>query len=431
VPSNRRTFIRLAALAGATTPWTLGALTPAVAGPLPMTDVTPTGPTSPSSPPYPSPSPPNPNPNPALTPASSSATAGPAPVIVPGRDPSAPGRLVAGDTAGLLVGYWNDSPYSATGGVWYRGTVRYLDGSQPVAVNGAGVVIGDAVSHYDRQAFRWFNGTYRRLGFLGGTNSQGGHRSSALAVSPTGTVVGWSTTDSGASHAVLWSGSRPQDLGTLGGSSSVATAVNAAGRIVGAADTADGRTHAVVWSGGTIRDLGGLGGRTSTAAGINAGGQIVGTSETAAGANHAVLWDRGRTLDLGTLPGATDSEAIAINSAGQVLVRASLPGSTGAFVWQAGRRVRIGSPGDVVEVAGINDQGTVCGTLSTAEAGGGTQAFRWQAGRLTRLGSLGGRFGDAAGITPTGIVLGAVTTGAAPAPQAAFWPAPGGSAGRP
>ncbi|MCM3926187.1 HAF repeat-containing protein, partial [Frankia sp. AiPs1] len=347
---------------------------------------------------------------------------GPPPVLVPG--PGAyPGRLKAGNAAGLLVGSWDDSPYSAVAGIWRGGTVHFLDGSNdPVAVNEAGVVVGDEVSHYERQAFRWFNGNYQPLGFLGGTNTIGGRSSSARAVSRTGVIVGYSSTDSGAQHAARWQGTRPLDLGTLGGPSSEAVDVNAAGQIVGSSANAAGQTHAVVWSGGAIHDLGTLGGPWSAASAINERGQIVGQSETADGQRHATLWDRSHPIDLGTLPGNATSSAVTINNAGQVLVN-SYGGTNGAFLWQTGRRTPLGVAGSTVEPGDLNDQGVACGTVTSSD--GTTRAFRWQAGRLTQLATLGSNYASAWAITPAGTILGTSHSTTSPIPQAVFWPAPG------
>ncbi|WP_261569472.1 HAF repeat-containing protein [Frankia gtarii] len=392
MPNDRRTFMRLAAMAGATAPLALGAVPPAAAATVQATVPLQRSPIRP-------------------------------PVVVRGPDADSPGRLTAGNAAGLLVGSWDNSPYSAVGGIWRAGVARYLDGSnEPAAVNAAGVVIGDAVTHYDRQAFRWADGNYQLLGFLGGTSGLGGRHSSARAISRTGAIVGVSSTDDGEEHAALWWGARPRDLGTLGGPSSAAVAVNAAGHIVGTSTTAGGQQRAVRWSAGTVHDLGTLGGPSSAAVAVNERGQIVGSSDTGTGARRAVLWDRGRAIDLGTLPGDTGSSAIAINGVGQVLV-SSFGESYSAFLWQAGRRIPLRVAGGDVEPADLNDQGIVCGTVTAPRVGGVTHAFRWQTGRLTDLGTLGGAYSGARAITPAGIVLGSATAASSPVPQAVFWPA--------
>ncbi len=382
MPTTRRTLLRLGATAGVTAPWSLAAGAPALAAPTPST---------------------------------------PRPVTMTGRDFNPPAWLDGGNSTGLFIGSWDAGPYSPTGIIWYRDAVRYLPGSAPVAVNEAGVIAGDTISHYSQQAFRWQWGTFQSLDSLGGTDTQNGHRSAAVAVSPSGTVIGWSTTDTSDRHATLWTGTRARDLGTLGGPESSASAINAAGQIVGAADTADGRGQPVRWSAGTIRDLGTLGGPSGWAADINGAGQIAGSSDTVAGDQHATLWNRGRIIDLGTPPGSTGSRAVAINSAGQVLVEA-LDG-TAAFLWQAGQRIPIGSAGVHTAVFGLTDQGEVCGTTGT---GARSRAFRWRAGLMTPLESLAGGWSDAHAMTPTGIVVGTASTVRTEVPQPAYWPAPAG-----
>jgi probable HAF family extracellular repeat protein len=53
------------------------------------------------------------------------------------------------------------------------------------------------------------------------------------------------------------------DLGTLGGNESFAYDTNERGQVVGWSDTDSGSLHAVLWEAGTMQDLGTLGGRWS------------------------------------------------------------------------------------------------------------------------------------------------------------------------
>lgn len=111
------------------------------------------------------------------------------------------------------------------------------------------------------------------------------------------------------------------------------------------------------------------------ASAINDRGQVAGAS-----GGHAALWQNGRMWDLGTLPppnpqSDTDppqSKALALNNRGQVA------GNSGLF---------ISYPGDI---------------------GGGfdSRPFLWTAGRLQPLGTLGGEYGEANGISDTGVVVG-------------------------
>lgn len=74
---------------------------------------------------------------------------------------------------------------------------------------------------------------------------------------------------------------------------SEALAVNPSGQIVGSSQTADGTFHAFSWTheGGMV-DLGTLGGTSSRAVAVLPSGDVVGQSYTAGNtAYHVVLWE--------------------------------------------------------------------------------------------------------------------------------------------
>ncbi|WP_308301305.1 HAF repeat-containing protein [Frankia sp. Mgl5] len=340
------------------------------------------------------------------------------PVLIPAPQPW-PGRVVCSDRSGLCAGYWQSSPYGVVGFLWRGGRLQQLPGgSRPTAINEHGVIIGDIIGRYDRQAFSWVDGKWQPLGFLGGTDTIGGWTSSAAAVNTFGVIVGTSSTDSGNSHAYRLTAGRMQDLGALGGSYSSAAAINDSGLVVGSSQRQYGSTHAFAWSNGKIRDLGTLGGSESQAVAVNNAGQIIGSSLTAAGAWHAFLWQRGHMTDLGVLPGDGVSEAVALTSRGEVLVR-----STGAhprgFLWSAGRRIELGPAASGFDPVGLNERGLVAGTMSTPS---GPHAATWYRGTLTDHGTLGGPYSDVAAVTAGNMLVGSATT-ADLFPHAAVWPA--------
>jgi probable HAF family extracellular repeat protein len=131
------------------------------------------------------------------------------------------------------------------------------------------------------------------LGTLGGTFSE------AVDVSPSGQVVGVSTTVGdarfGELHAFSWTQKGGMvDLGTLGGFPTEAVDENARGEVVGdSVPSSNPQTsHAFSWTrtGGMV-DLGTLGGVFSFATALNARGDVVGESVTAdEAAIHATLW---------------------------------------------------------------------------------------------------------------------------------------------
>jgi probable HAF family extracellular repeat protein len=104
-------------------------------------------------------------------------------------------------------------------------------------------------------------------------------------------------------HAVRWTGTTPEDLGTLGGTNSYGYGINASGQVAGWSDiTGDGGDHAVVWTGTALTDLGTLGGSFSKAYGINSLGDVIGISTTAGNAStHAFLYTGGTMFDLNDL----------------------------------------------------------------------------------------------------------------------------------
>lgn len=267
--------------------------------------------------------------------------------------------------------------------------------------------------------------TITELETLGGANIfHGGGGMNAK-----GQIVGRSDTYDSRGRAFLWgkgwAWSRMEDLGTLpGGQSSTAYAVNDAGMAVGFTDTEGGDDHAVLWQEGRIRDLGTLPGfRCSVATAINARGQIVGRAYNPQPSqpnlllwpSRAVLWEDGRIRDLGTLPSTLSSRAYAVNDRGQVVGWAlTQSGLRRAFLWDNGRMTAL-KGGAVSAATGINNRGQIIGV--SGDSDDLVHAVLWESGQARDLGTiLGHTFNRASAINDQGVVVGMTRTGSEIAP---------------
>jgi probable HAF family extracellular repeat protein len=148
------------------------------------------------------------------------------------------------------------------------------------AINAAATVVGTSPLNKSLTTYHAF---IRREGaHLVDMGTLGGNDSTALGISPSEQVVGWSAFNGGyPSQPFLWTAtSGMQPLVTLGGQNSTAEAINGESQIVGFSDLSQaGVTHAVLWTApNQIQDLGTLGGNYAIALSINDLGQVVGSS---------------------------------------------------------------------------------------------------------------------------------------------------------
>lgn len=312
------------------------------------------------------------------------------------------------------------------------GTVDGYPKSTAVAVSTSGQVVGYSVTQADvySRAMSWTS-----TGGLVDVGSLGGSDSHPVAVNASGRIAGSSNTSSGPMHAFSWTATRGMvDLGTLGGLYSQATGMNAAGQVVGASNTTgEGpHNHAFSWTAADgMVDLGTLGGSQSFATAINALGQVVGFSQTPGDVSfHAFSWTAsGGMMDLGTL-GGSQSFGVAVNDSGQVAGSSNTTGdaSNHAFLWTA--------------AAGMADLGTVGGPFSSPTslsasgqvvgvslAAGSNQqvAFSWtQTGGMVNLGTLGGSFSAARSVSAAGAVVGSSAIPGDDATHAFLWTSSGG-----
>ena len=267
---------------------------------------------------------------------------------------------------------------------WLRPLPHPLDATSSVqSINRDGHLAGAALFADGSHAYLWRGrGGPLDLGLLGpGAPAQ----SSATDVNRWDTVVGASSTDTGATHAFRWRHGVMSDLGTLGGDMSVAEAINDRGVIAGRASRADGEERAVIWRNGRIRALRGLGGY-STAWDINDRGLIIGAAGRGGpGETDAVVWRRGRLIDLGTV-GGVSAALMAVNRWGTAVgVWTDADGNDHAFLW---RRGRITALRGVTLATAVNDRGVVVGARLLDTSFGPYRAVIWRKGTSHLLSGL-------------------------------------------
>lgn len=169
------------------------------------------------------------------------------------------------------------------------------------------------------------------------------------AINNRGDVVG--ITGGMPNHAILYTGGKLIDLGTLGAAgSAIAAGINDSGQIVGWAYPASGPERSFLYSGGILTDLGISG---CDANSINNSGQIVGSCGFG-----GFLYSSGSLLQ-----SWSEFSANAINNVGQVAGT-----DLGAFLYSGGTMVSLGTFGGYATAEGINDSGQVVGCAVTADS---------------------------------------------------------------
>jgi probable HAF family extracellular repeat protein len=248
----------------------------------------------------------------------------------------------------IVIGQsWKTSDdYATHGFAWSRNTgmidLGGLGGdTYPNAVNSDGLVVGTAYTPGFAQSrpFAWTrSGGFVDLGSLGGSYGE------ALAVSDTGTVVGYSYTagDPSFPHPFVWTLATGMiDLGTLAnGYSGYATAVNDSGVVVGYASTlGNEEVRAFKWSFTTgIVNLGTPTGGDSYANGISNDGSIFGNSTTADGQGlQAFAWTSANGfLNIDPFVAGQYTQIESISSSGQIVGFKYHPAGDGhATLWTA------------------------------------------------------------------------------------------------
>ena len=164
-------------------------------------------------------------------------------------------------------------------------------------INATGQIAGYSYLPGDNtyHAVRWTGKVAVDLGAFSGENSGG------AGINDAGQIVGTTTFAGGsANHATMWNDTTSTDLGTLlGGHDSYGAAINNSGQVTGYSDGFGIGLHAVRWTGTIAEDLGTLGGYNSSGFGINNSGDVVGMSDTMGNAvSHPFLYTEGKMYDL-------------------------------------------------------------------------------------------------------------------------------------
>ena len=223
------------------------------------------------------------------------------------------------------------------------GVLYHTQYSQANAINDSGIVAGYAFSLTGAQrAFRWTSST----GMRGLDALTGGMNNTATTINNVGQIAGYSSSAGQAInwHACWWpnpNGVIATDLGTLHGYMfSRAFGINLHGAVVGDSSTNSGMTHAFLWTASTgMKDLGLLSNtfRTSAMA-INDSGEVVGTAYDSNGNPfHAFVWTQaGGMKDLNQLipagTGWTLVWASGVNAQGRIAGFGMLHGQSHAFL---------------------------------------------------------------------------------------------------
>jgi probable HAF family extracellular repeat protein len=264
-------------------------------------------------------------------------------------------------------------------------------------------------------AFRWDSGALTDLGAL-----PGGSSSTGVGINARGWLAGYSQngaidplTQLPENRAVLWTGTKIHDLGTIGGGyESVGLIVNNRGQVTGFASNLVSdpffgtQIRTFLWDKQHgMQDLGTLGGPDSPPCGnmtINESGQVVGCSFTNSIVNPVTglpttdpfLWERGTMSDLGTL-GGTFGFPFSLNNQGQVVGNSNLAGDLTFHPFRWDRKKGITDLGTLGGNSGqadqINEAGDVVGKADLP----GSQThdgFLWRKDTMTMtdLGTLPG-----------------------------------------
>lgn len=238
-----------------------------------------------------------------------------------------PGRLVALNASGQLLGIDPTFQTFIVSDAGARTSLpSFSDGGSTVgtAIDGAGNVVGYSEDLTGRHAVRSTGGgAWSAL-------DAGSSWSAAIGVSDDGDILGVAGTGTIAEmRAFALANGAPVAL-PLPSTADSAAYLGAAGRVAGVYETASGDTHAFVIASGALQDLGTLGGANSAPYGMSSSGEVVGVAELDGGVRHAFHASAaGAMTDLGVPAGMVSSDARGIDSLGRIAGNSYDPGGLG------------------------------------------------------------------------------------------------------
>ena len=234
-----------------------------------------------------------------------------------------------------------------------------------------------------------------------------GGESYAVAINASGQVVG-NSYFAGASHAVRWTGTTPEDLGEF-----YASGINASGQVVGNLGGAWGTgnvMHAVRWTGtGATTTLYPFGNGSSAGYGINDSGVVAGSAYLYSFVyynyfTNAIRWTGGTTVDEAL---GIRTDGYGINASRQVAGSVVIGGDRRAVRWTGTTPTYLGTLGGSNSYGyGINASGQIAGSADIAGNQPARHAVRWTGTTPTDLGTLGGSDSYGYGINASGQVTG-------------------------
>jgi probable HAF family extracellular repeat protein len=205
----------------------------------------------------------------------------------------------------------------------------------------------------------------------------------------------------------------------IGAEGSRASDINNLGQVAGYAYTGT-VYHGFVYGGGVLTDIGTLGGTGSYATAINDLGQIVGNAEAADGSSYGFIYSGGT---MSALSGGNLMQARGINNSGTVVGSMSVTAGDDSyqhgFTWSNGSVTDLGTLpyGDGSRAYAINSHGEVVGAAANVFNGAPNfpeDPFIYRNGTMSGLGNLGGPWGAAVSINDLGQVAGYLGVDALP-----------------